>query len=275
MMTVLALTSLVSAVSVVSVALDRRWHKSTQATATDAATEATPETPGMLADLTSTVTDRVSAGVRSGTGWLSGLRRKKTTDLPQQFRAWVDKAGAIETPVKEWLHTLSEPGLQAFTEHLNTFCADMGFELTWLVEQQFDQNPDLVRAVEKIVLPYCRACQQAAAAQEDLEAHKRLQAFERHPSHRKQQAFGQKLFAKLIQEGLTTASTADYLSASAHQQQQQTWQAIQDAVQKDSAAFNRVLKEVIRSVDTPVAPVEPVTPPTADTPEPATASAPA
>ncbi len=275
MMTVVALTTLVSTVSVVAVTLDRRWQKRKQATATEATPEATPATPGRLAALTSTVTDRVSAGVRSGTSWLSSVRRKKSTDLPEQFRAWVDKAGAIETPVKEWIHTLSAPGLQAFTEHLDTFCAEMGFELAWLVEQQFDQNPDLARAVEKIVLPYCRACQQAATAQEDLEAHKRLQAFERHPSHRKQQAFGQQLFAKLSQEGLTTVSTAEYLNASRHQQQQQTLQAIHEAVHKDSAAFNRALKEVIRSVDTPVEPAEPAAPPIADTPEPVTAAAPA
>jgi len=286
-MTVVALTTLVSTVSVVSVVLDRRWQRRKQeASATqpteEAATDtpATEETAGTLANLTSKVTDSVTAGVRGGAGWLSSFRRKKTVDLPQQFRIWVDKVESIEPPVKEWIHGLSEPGLQAFTEHLSGFCADMGFELAWLVEQQFDQNPELAQTVEKIVLPYCRACQQAAQAQEDLEAHKTLQAFERNPGHRKQQEFGQKLFAKLIQDGLTTASISDYLAASAKQQQQQTLQAIHDAVQKDSVGFNRALKEVIRSLATPVeaapapAPAAPEAP-AADTPasEPAAASA--
>ena len=142
----------------------------------------------------------------------------------------------------------------------------MGFELAWIMDQQFAQNPDLAQAVEKIVLPYCRACQQAAVAQEDLEAHKALQAFERHPSHRKQQEFGQKLFAKLIQDGLTTASIAEYLAASAKQQQHQTLQAIHDAVKKDSAAFNRALKEVVRGLETPAEAPAPAAPAAAEAP---------
>lgn len=244
MMTLVSLAALVSAASVGAVALDRRWHRRKQAGDTAPAPESAQET---TASFTSRVADSVSASVRGGPkAWFDSLRGKKSAHLPQQFLAWIDKVDTVEKPVKDWLHALSEPGLQAFTEHLAAFCSDMGFELEWLVEQQFDQNPELAQAAEKIVLPYCRACQQAAAAQEDIEAHKTLQAFEHNPSSRKQQEFGQKLFAKLVQEGLAAANLADYLAAAPKRRQQQTLQAIQEAVKKDRAAFNRALKEVIR-----------------------------
>ena len=246
MIVLASLAALVGAASVGAVALDRRRQRQKQAGATAPATESAP---GTTATFTSRVTDSVSASVRGPKAWFQSLRRKKPANLPQQFLAWIDKVDTVEQPVKDWLHALSEPGLEAFTEHLAAFCSDMGFELEWLVEQQFDQNPELAQATEKIVLPYCRACQQAAAAQEDIEAHKTLQAFEQNPSSRKQQEFGQKLFAKLVQDGLAAANLSDYLAAAPKRRQQQTLQAIQEAVKKDSPAFNRALKEVIRGLD--------------------------
>jgi len=259
-MTLVSLAALVGAASVGAVALNRRRQRRQQVGDTVPATE---PAQGTTASFTSKVADSVRASVRGGpTAWFDSFRRKKPASLPQQFLAWIDKVDTVEKPVQDWLHALSEPGLQAFTEHLAAFCSDMGFELAWLVEQQFDQNPELARAAEKIVLPYCRACQQAATAQEDIEAHKMLQAFEQHPSSRKNQEFGQKLFAKLVQEGLATANLSDYLAATSKKRQQQTLQAIQEAVKKDSVAFNRALKEVIRGLEAAsTAPQTPTTPP--------------
>lgn len=242
----ISLAALVSAASVASVALDRKLQKKRQVAATAPTTEETAASPGMTAAFTATVTDSLRGGPKA---WFNRLRGKKAAALPQQFLAWIDQAPTVEQPVADWLHGLSEPGLQAFTEHLAAFCADMGFELAWLVEQQFAHNPELTQAAEKIVLSYCWACQQAAVAQEDIEAHKMLQAFEQDPSSRKHQEFGQKLFAKLVQEGLTAANVSDYLAASAKTRPQQTLQAIQEAVKKDSPAFNRALKEVVKSLD--------------------------
>ena len=53
----------------------------------------------------------------------------------------------------------------------------------------------------------------------------------------------------LVQEGLAAANLSDYLAATPKRRQQQTLQAIQEAVKKDSAAFNRALKEVIRGLE--------------------------
>ena len=246
-MALVSLAAVVSTASVGVIALNRRRQRRKQAGDTAPATESAQ---GTTANFTSRVADSISASVQGGPkAWFGSLRRKKSANLPQQFLAWIDKGDTIEQPVKDWLHSLSEPGLQAFTEHLATFCSDMGFELAWLVEQQFDENPELAQTTEKIVLPYCRACQQAAAAQEDIEAHKMLQAFEQNPSSRKHQEFGQKLFAKLVQESLAAANISDYLAATSKKRQQQTLQAIQEAVKKDSVAFNRALKEVIRGLE--------------------------
>ena len=256
MMHFVSLVALLGAASAGSVALDRRLQRRKQAGATAPATESA--TQGTIATFTSKVADSLRGGPKA---WFDSLRGKKPADLPQRFLARIDKVPTVEKSVKDWLHSLSEPGLQAFTEQLAAFCSDMGFELEWLVEQQFDQNPELTKTAEKIVLSYCQACQQAAMAQEDIEAHKMLQAFEQNPSSSKHQEFGQKLFAKLVQEGLTAANVSDYLAANASMRQHQTLQAIQEAVKKDSTAFNRALKEVIRDLEAPSsAPQTPSTP---------------
>jgi hypothetical protein len=113
----------------------------------------------------------------------------------------------------------------------------------------------LGRAFERMVLHYCRACHEAAAAQDELESYKTFRAFEDNPSNRKSHAFGQRLFAKVVEAGLSSVSMSEYLTATPKQQQQQMLRAIHEAAKNHSMAFNRLLKEVARdAVHTSAAP---------------------
>jgi hypothetical protein len=171
--------------------------------------------------------------------------RRQQADLPQRFRTWMNSVAADDTAVKEWLNGLSDEGIQAFTKHLETFCTDMGFELGWLIDHQLEQNPELTQMATAIVLNYCRACQQAALAQEDLEAYKKLKAFEQHPANKRQQAFGEKLFARVIEEGLVVGSVSDYLGAPPEERSRLMVEAVRKAAEKNPQAFSRVLKETL------------------------------
>ncbi len=180
-------------------------------------------------------------------GWYDRIVHRTPADLPQRFRAWAVSAAADDTAVKNWLKALSDDeGLPAFTKHLAVFCSDMGFELMWLVEQTHDKNPEWVHAAERTVLHYCRACQQATTAQEDFEAHKRILEFEQNPSSKKNEAFGKNLFAKVIEAKLATGSISEYLMQPPVEQRRRVREAIREAVEKDSVAFDRVVKEVVR-----------------------------
>lgn len=245
-MVFLPLAVLLVGVGTVAVVVDRRlqaWQQRVATAAADATGEATAAAAG------SSMTERVWSEVK---GWSDRIMHKTPTTLPPRFRAWAVQA-ADDTAVQEWLQALSDEGLQAFTEHLAAFCAEMGFELWWLVEQQFDQQPELAQAAARIVLHYCRACQQATAAQEDLAVYKQLLAFEQNPFSRKHQAFGERLFAKVIDEGLVTAKMSEYFLASPRERQQLAVTAIRQAAAQDSAAFNRAVKEVMHDRKTAAA----------------------
>jgi len=174
------------------------------------------------------------------------LMRRKDPNLPGQFREWIAKTCADDPAVNNWVQGLSQEGLQAFTDHLSVFCSEMGFELAWVVQQQLETQPELAQTFAQVVSHYCRACHQAAATQDDLEVYKTLQAFERNPASRKTQAFGQKLFAKVVEAGLTSVSMPEYLISAPKEQQQYMVRAIREAAKTNHAVFNRLLKEVVR-----------------------------
>ena len=248
-MTYAALIMLVGAVGATSIILDRRWQARKLAADTPAAAEPTPPAPESAADAPVTswlarVTGRVTTTLSTLPLVGDLLTRSKEADLPSQFQAWI--ASADEPSIHAWVQGLSKEGLQAFTEHVSAFCAEMGFELAWVVQQQLVTHPELAQAFTQVVLHYCRACHAAAVAQDELEGYKTLQAFERNPSSRKTQAFGHKLFAKVVEAGLTSVSMSEYLMATPKEQQQYMVRAIREAAQAHSAAFNRVLKEVAR-----------------------------
>ncbi len=250
-MSLIALTILVAAAGTASVMLDRRWRaqRALQETTPAAAASTSATTSAVEASdatVISKVTDRVASVLRSVPMVGDRLSRKKDPNLPGQFREWVAKAFADDPSVNNWVQGLSQEGLQAFTDHLSVFCSEMGFELAWVVQQQLETQPELAQTFAQVVSHYCRACHQAAATQDDLEVYKTLQAFERNPASRKTQAFGQKLFAKVVEAGLTSVSMPEYLISAPKEQQQYMVRAIREAAKTNHAVFNRLLKEVVR-----------------------------
>ena len=182
------------------------------------------------------------------------LMWKKDPNLPGQFREWITKTCADDPSVNNWVQGLSQEGLQAFTDHLSVFCHETGFELAWVVQQQLEMQPELAQTFAQVVSHYCRACQQVATAQDELEVYKNLQAFEHNPASKKTQAFGQKLFAKVVEAGLTSVSMSEYLIAAPKEQQQYMVRAIREAAKTNHVVFNRLLKEVA-SDSAPASPV--------------------
>lgn len=228
----LPLVLLFVGVGIVAALVDRRVQARKRAAA------ATPEDEAHRA----TAAAAVGGGIRD---LYNRIVHRTPSDLPQRFRTWGVKAAADDATVKDWLNGLTPEGLQAFTKNLAKFCSDMGFELSWLVEQPGDKNPEWVHVAERIVLHYCRACQQATIAQEDFEAHKRILEFEQNPSSKKNEAFGERLFAKLIEEDLATGSMSAYLLQPPIERRRRVREAIREAVAKDSVAFDRAVKGVV------------------------------
>jgi hypothetical protein len=235
-----------------AIVLDRRWR------ARKSARVLVVETP-QATDATTSVEDkgrrsfftRLTGRVDS---WRNRLTRRQPQDMRQQFHAWIAKACADEASLCTWLQQLPEKEEQAFIDQVAAFCTERGFELPWVVEHRLEPYPELAQTAEQVVLHYCRACHQAVAAQQDLDVYKTLLAFEHNPADGKAQGFGHKLFAKLIEAGLTSVSMSEYLLAAPKDQRQYMLRAIREAAERHREAFYRLLKEITTdAAATPVA----------------------
>ncbi len=230
-------------VGMLSIVVDRRMQARKQGAA--AAPEAGTSEATVVDTMSGALASLWSSLSSAPKDWADRFIRKPPTDLPQNFRNWAVQAAGDDTEVADWLTELSDEGLQSFTEHVGRFCADMGFELSWLVEQQFDKNPKLAQDVGQVVLHYCRACRQAAGAQEELDPYKQLLSFEQNPSSKRSQVFGEKLFAKVVEAELTSQSMPTYLAASPKERAELMIEGIREAAVRDSESFNRVLRDVV------------------------------
>jgi hypothetical protein len=238
----LALPAAVLVTGTAAIVLDRRWR------ARKSARVLVVETP-QATDATTSVEDkgrrsfftRLTGRVDS---WRNRLTRRQPQDMRQQFHAWIANACADEASLCTWLQQLPEKEEQAFIDQVAVFCTERGFELPWVVEHCLEPYPELAQTAEQVVLHYCRACHQAATAQQDLDIYKTLLAFEHNPDDSKAQEFGHKLFAKIIEAGLTSFSMSEYLLAAPKEQQQYMVRAIREAAERHREAFYRLLKEI-------------------------------
>jgi len=262
-----------------SVFLDRKWRARQAKGAetpslTDAKAQATSfltQTSSQAQALTGEATNRVKTlGSQAGEqvkalgsqtseqaqALLDRLTPKKST-LPEEFRAWAIKAAKGEPELVKWLIGLRDQPFADFTSHVAAFATSVGFELEWLVRGEFEKMPQLAGNAQQVVVNYLRACQQAAVAQAELDHFRVYREYTQNPDSRKSRVYGEKLLDDLLQAGLTTVSLADFLGATPKNKQEQIFQAIQSAAEKDPAAFGRILKSMHAEETAPAPQTEP------------------
>ena len=205
--------------------------------------------------------DRATSAVTASTarprGWLGKIRLpfQKDNELATQFKQWVDQAELSKQTkfYKElpsdaaeftaWLEDLSEDKLTEFVEELSAFCRAQGFKLAWLMDPNTPDN--MKGAVEDAVLLHSLAAWRARDIQ-PLLAYKAWQAAPNKPEN---QAFGQRLYGKLVEAGLATAP-ADLMLASAKERQAYVAQAINAAAAEHQDTFLALVKEVSSELET-------------------------
>ena len=259
----LALPIVVVVAGATAIVLDRRRRARKSAVETPQATEATPPATDAATavedkgrrKLFTRLTDRVASTLPGlPQSWRDRITGRQPQDMRSQFHAWMATACADEASLCTWLQELPKKEGQTFIDQVTAFCTERGFELPWVVEHRLEPYPELAQAAEQVVLHYCRACHQAAAAQQDLDVYKTLLAFEDNPANSKTHELGYKLFAKVIEAGLTSVSMSEYLLTAPTAQHQYMLRAIREAAERHREAFNRLLKEIARdAAATPVA----------------------
>lgn len=248
--------SLIMAVLVLGT-LSRRWKQRwlawqqpkvmAGATPEDTAADKTPNTITRLTTGVATWAAPVRTQVAQK---VSGLRdsldfNARQADQAQRFRAWATTTLAEDEKVVRWLTVLSPAANLAFTQQVAEFCQQMGFELTALVDGELEQLPTAEQKAREIVLLYCRTNRQAAFAQDEFDASKRFLAYLRAPTQRGNQLFGQTLYRKLAEHGLTAPSRFDVTQASEAEVHTQILTTIRQVATQQPEAFTTVLGKVM------------------------------
>jgi hypothetical protein len=254
-MNYLPLLILLTLVTILSVLIDRRRaHK--------VAAAAQPEASVVTLAADPAATTPTGVMTRLANQWSQRFGRKPpVSDDP--VRAWL-AALFVENPAERvWFASLTPEQFKLLRRELTTFCAELGFDLTWLVEGASFKPAVLEQTGKAIVTHYCRAVRAAVLVQGDMKALQRYQAFLTAPTSKEQLAFGQQLFARLVDERLAPAATPEILMAGEKERQTFMVQAIQAAAEQNATAFSAVLKALVLGVPqpTPAAP-ETMAPPT-------------
>lgn len=248
--------SLLLSISVLGL-LSRSWQQRWRARQT--AKLERPAVGGQLGQLSERVgaefaalRNKVAFDTNHPPAWAERVRQVVTTppllratasqqaELAQRFRRWAATALQEELATSAWLAALSTEANIAFTHQIAEFCEEMGFDLAALVDGQLDQVPNAAQQATQIVRHYCRANYQAAVAQNDFDATKRLLAYLRAPFQKANQTFGQQLYSKLVERQVVSVALPTTEEAPA-----QVLEIICQAAASNPTDFSTVLNEVI------------------------------
>lgn len=173
----------------------------------------------------------------------------KQATLAERFRAWATVALAEDAQVVRWLNALSPAANVAFTQQVAEFCREMGFDLSALLNGELEQLPTAEQKAREIVRLYCRTNRQAAFAQDEFDASKRLLAYLRAPTQKSNQLFGQTLYRKLAEQGLTPTPPVDLTKATAAAVHTQILTTIRQVATQQPEAFTTVLGKMMAEAE--------------------------
>ncbi len=181
-----------------------------------------------------------------GAGWWWNKRRDKGPTLEERFGAWAMGADDLNEELKTWLGERSEYEIKGLLNQLALYCVEVGMELEWLFgEEAF--NEEVRAALGEIVIAYLMSKMTAAQIAEDAQAFKLYQAFDNNP--KKQPEFGNLLYARLVDDGIVSVSTANLLTGSKKKRQEHIISTIRQTAVDKPKAFHQTLKAVVRDMD--------------------------
>ncbi len=189
--------------------------------------------------------------------WRYRSGRKK---FPSQFKEWVAGGFVAEKgpPDSEtvqafaaWLSGLPAEEFEAFGRPVASFCADLDFELAWLLNTQLDNDPALKQTLGELVLLYSLAHWKAIQTQDDIKVFNTFRAWQ---AGKKRRALTQKLFSRLVEKSLISTPPPDLVLAPKKEIQTYVVQAICQFAEQDRQMLMATLKEVIFTPDKPPVP---------------------
>lgn len=177
------------------------------------------------------------------TNWRQRVTNSKQ-QRAEQFQAWAG-VNVADPAIAHWIGDLSPEAIKALTTQLDDFCASLGFELDWLLDDTLAQDPEVATATTAVVQSYCTACWHAAQNYASFERFKVLQKLLQQPQTREYQDLNRRLFAELVKRDMTPGVPADLFVAAEKERQEHMASVIRANATENRAAFKQVLQAVM------------------------------
>lgn len=176
------------------------------------------------------------------------LAVRRRPELAGQFKEWLGQAElerrtaiyktlpADAAEFTTWLQGLDDKDLGDFAQGLAEFCHGQGFDLAWLADAQVPA--EMKRAAEEAIGLYCLAAWKSRG----LSPYATYRAWQSDPGNEKHLAFAQRLYSRLIAEGLATARP-DLLYAPEKERHAFVAQSMQAVAAQDPKSFVILLRD--------------------------------
>lgn len=172
----------------------------------------------------------------------SRINSKEEDHSAEQLLAWAEKEPGA-TMLSAWLKHIPEEALVVLLGEVSAFCTELDIEISWLLENQLEEEPKLKALVSEIVLNYLSACHKAALSWDDTRAFRVLRELESHLVSDK--PFARQLYLMLAQNELVEPDSTNLFLGQEKELDRYMKQEILQAREKNKQAFKRVVKELI------------------------------
>lgn len=178
--------------------------------------------------------------------------------LPQRFKEWAEKTHFAKRvkripegtrAMKSWLAELSAEESEILTEQVTQFASDLNFEFSWLLDKEFNEDKQLKRDLEEVIVLYCLANFKGLLLQDELNTFIMFQAWLEDPTRKEYNELNQKLFTTLVERELAEGVPSDLLLADEAQRSQYAIEAINKVLKTDRKKFQSILKEVLLATE--------------------------
>ncbi|NDJ61606.1 MAG: hypothetical protein GYB67_10805 [Chloroflexi bacterium] len=168
-------------------------------------------------------------------------------DLTTQVRQWVaNKSGDGE--ISAWVASLSEAEQKALVSDLLLFSLHSKFNLVWLVEDEFARDQRLQADLTAAVVQYLRARRIVAQADASIRAFETFRRVVTRPGSN--EAYIQRLYTDLVQNGLAPATAPDMVMASGSKRRVYLLEMINNAADSNWPRFSEVLMATNAAIET-------------------------
>ncbi len=174
----------------------------------------------------------------------SRMNSKEEDHSAEQLLAWAEEEPGAAM-LSAWLKHIPEEALVVLLGEVSAFCTELDIEISWLLENQLEEEPKLKALVSEIVLNYLSSCHKAALSWGDTRTFRVLRELENHLATDK--PFARQLYLMLAQNKLVEPDSTNLFLGQEEELDRYMKQEILQAREKNRQGFKRVVKELILS----------------------------